>query len=142
MKKLAAYLVPSLLIITGAHPAIADPQGGLELNFNHKTLSASIQNARLKSVIEAIQKRKSIWFKYWLKGKSTILEEKISLQFENVPVKKGLGRIFSSINHSLVFDQRGNLLGVYLLGEPEKTKYQGRSTSTRGRSIRSYSRRR
>jgi hypothetical protein len=129
------------LILTSPRNSMADSQR-IEIEFKRKTLSAHIRNARLISVIEAIREKRGIWFKSWLKGKEAVLEEKISIQLNEVPIKQGLGRILSNINHCLVFDGKGYLLGVFLLGEPEKTKYRGRTPSTRrSTSRRSYPRR-
>jgi hypothetical protein len=63
MISFVVFLVPSFIFFTGASPALAEPQE-LELDFNRKTLSVDIQNARLRSVIEATQKQEGIWVKY------------------------------------------------------------------------------
>lgn len=103
----------------------------MELEFKHKTLSAHIRNVRLIAVIEEIRKKEGIWFKSWLKGKETVLQEKISIQINKVPVKEGLGRILSNMNHCLVFDEKGYVIGVFLMGEPEKTRYRRITPSRR-----------
>ena len=49
-----------------------------------------------------------------------VLSEDISVQFEEEPVDKGLGRILRPVNHSLVFDKHDNVIGVFLFGKSDR----------------------
>ena len=132
-KAIICLLWVFILFLLGYDAAYAEP-GKIELDFNHQTLSATIKNAALGNVIAEIKKEKDVWFKLWLKGKESTLEEKVSVQFKDLPVKDGIERIFSPLNHCLVFDQNDDLLGVVLLGKPEKSIYgDRRRTTTRRR---------
>ena len=94
------------------------------------------------AVIEKIKKEGGVWFKVLFREKDSLLNEKISVQFEDLPIRNGLDRIFSMMNHCLIFDRNGKLLGVFFLGKPEKGR--GRSTlrrSVHGRTSRRYMRR-
>ena len=91
------------------------------MDFRKEAISAKIRDARLRSVIDRIREEKGVWFKLWLKGKESILDERLSVQFKDLPFKDGLERILSRLNHCLVFDQNGNPLGVVLFGKPEKS---------------------
>jgi hypothetical protein len=94
-------------------------QGKIELDFVNQSLSATIMDAPLKTVIAEIQEEEGVWFKLWLRGEDSVLDEKVSVRFKNLPVKEGLERIFSPLNHCLVFGQDGQLSGVVLFGKPE-----------------------
>jgi len=112
------------------------------MDFRKEAISAKIRDARLRSVIDRIREEKGVWFKLWLKGKESVLDERLSVQFKDLPVKDGLERILSPLNHCLVFDQNGDLLGVVLFGKPEKRRVWGRGrTVTPRRSPRRYRRR-
>jgi hypothetical protein len=112
------FLVALLVFFAGFRPAQAQTKR-IEVNFSHRTLSAMIREAPLREVIAAIEK-KGIWFKLWFKGKESVLNEKVSVRFKGLPLKEGLERILSTLNHCLVFDHNGVLSGVILLGKPER----------------------
>ena len=138
---LITLLVAPFVVIAG--PRLIQAQAKrVELNFNHQTLSAKIREAPLREVIATIEK-KGIWFKLWFKGKESVLNEKVSVRFKGLPVKEGLERILSTLNHCLVFDNNGVLSGVILLGKPERTttRSTGR-TGTPRRTFRRYTPRR
>jgi hypothetical protein len=139
-------LVITLLVtpfVVFAGPRLTHAQAKkVELNFNQQTLSARIREAPLREVIATIEKR-GIWFKLWFKGKESVLNEKVSVRFKGLPLKKGMERILSTLNHCLVFDRNGVLSGVILLGKPERrtTRSSGRTRTPR-RTFRRYNPRR
>ena len=135
------FLVAPLVVFAG--PRLIQAQvKRVELNFNQQTLSAKIKEAPLSEVIVTIEK-KGIWFKLWFKGKEPVLNEKVSVRFKGLPIKKGLERILSTLNHCLVFDRNGVLSGVILLGKPERTTTRStRRTRTPRRTFRRYTPRR
>jgi hypothetical protein len=110
-----ALIVPFFL---GYNSAFGE-QRKIDLDFSHQRLSATIKSAPIRNIIAEIEAEKGVWFELWLKGGDSVLDEKLSVEFEDLTVKDGLKRIFSSLNHSFVFDQNGQLLGVYLFGKPE-----------------------
>jgi len=79
-------------------------------------MSAHINQAPLKSVAESIKQKQDIW----IKGDHYLEDKKISVEFDNLPIKNGIKRIFSTLNHSLMFDQDGKLLGIFIVGTQEK----------------------
>jgi len=102
---------------------IVAEEGYIDLDFGNRTLSANITEAPLRAVIREIKKEKErIWFRIWLKESKVSLYEKVSVQFKDLPIRDGLKRILSTMNHSLIFDNHGNLLGVFLLGKPPRTR--------------------
>ncbi len=82
------------------------------------TFTAILREAPLKSVFEKVQKETGIWFRV---GESD-LDEKVSIQFENLSVKEGLKRILRTMNYSFVFDQDNNLIGAFVFGKTNRQK--------------------
>ncbi|MGD9040599.1 MAG: hypothetical protein PVH82_13245 [Desulfobacteraceae bacterium] len=125
-KAIIAILWVFILFLLGYNLASGEPRG-IELDFVNKALSATIKSAPLRTVIAEIEEEKGVWFKLWLRGEDSLLDEKVSVRFKNLPVKEGLERIFSPLNHCLVFDQDGQLSGVVLFGKPEPRRDWRRS---------------
>ena len=98
----------------------------LQLNFEDDAVSANIQDVSLKKVIDKIEEETGIWFRMMIKKDAPVLSEEISITFEEEPVNEGLGRILKPVNHALVFDKQDNVIGVWLLGEPERRVYRPR----------------
>jgi len=126
-KAILTFIVACLLLFLSSALIVAE-EGYIDLDFGNRTLSANIREAPLRAVIREIKKEKErIWFRIWLKESKVSLYEKVSVQFKDLPIRDGLKRILSTMNHSLIFDNHGNLLGVFLLGKPPRA----RGTSTR-----------
>ena len=140
-KAIIVLLWVFILFLLGYIPASAEPRS-IELDFSNQTLSATIRSAPLRTVIDEIKEEKGAWFKLWLKGEDSVLDEKVSVRFQNLPVKVGLERIFSPLNHCLVFDQDGELSGVVLLGKPETRRDWSKSRRVKPRRTPSRYRRR
>jgi hypothetical protein len=117
-KVIIALVWGFILFLSGYHCASGEPRG-IELDFVNQSLSATIKSVPLRTVIAEIEEEKGVWFKLWVRGEDSVLDEKVSVRFKNLPVKEGLERIFSPLNHCLVFDQDGKLSGVILFGKPE-----------------------
>ncbi|MBL7174894.1 MAG: hypothetical protein ISS66_03610 [Desulfobacteraceae bacterium] len=134
------FIATSLLFFLLSPPILAEAEK-IELVFKNQTLSAKVREASLSSVIEKIKGKKGVWFKVWAKGKK-FLFEKFSVQFKGLSVQDGMRRILSGINHSMIFDKNGELLGVILLGKPDRkwSRYRRRPVVPR-RSSRRYRRR-
>jgi hypothetical protein len=79
-----------------------------------KTMSVNISNASLEAVLEGIRKDHGIWYETDV----PLSGEKISLQFNGLPVEKGFKRILASMNHVLIFDaKKGDVVGVVIFGK-------------------------
>ena len=85
----------------------------ISLDFQGATFTASLDEAPLRNVFEKVQKETGIWFN----TPESLLEEKVSVQFENLSVQEGLKRILHSMNHSFLFDQDNTLVGVFVFGK-------------------------
>lgn len=128
-KAILASLVSSLAFLLLSASLLAEERK-IELDFGASTISADIKEAPLRAVVEEIKKHEeAVWFKIWLKGTKTSLDDKVSVRFTHLSIRDGMERIFSSMNYSLIFDQHGKLLGVFLLGRPARTR--GRVTRVR-----------
>jgi hypothetical protein len=128
-KTILTSLVSSLAFLLFTASILAEERI-IDLDFGASTLSADIKEAPLRAVIEEIKRQEEgIWFKIWLKGTKTSLDDKVSVRFTHLSIRDGMDRIFSSMNYSLIFDQHGKLLGVFLLGKPARAR--GRVTRVR-----------
>ena len=85
----------------------------VDLVFKKETLSANLNEVPLKVVLEKISREKGIW----IKGKESVLEGKVSLQFQDLSLHDGLKRILAQCDHSLVFNRSGRLIGLYIVGK-------------------------
>jgi hypothetical protein len=120
-----AISVTTLLTVLVYSPALQGEEEVIDLDFKDHAFSADIEGAPLRAVIEEIKKEvQGVWFKIWLKRSNASLDEKVSVEFENLPIRKGMGRIFSDMSNSLVFDTHNNLLGVFILGKPTKVRHR------------------
>ena len=85
----------------------------ISLGFQGVSFTASLDEAPLKKVIEKVQKETGIWFRV----PESLLDERVSVQFENLSVHEGLKRILYTMNHSFLFDQDNNLIGAFVFGK-------------------------
>lgn len=104
------------LVILGFLPyAIAN--GGyrnISLEFHDHTLTANIEKASLPDVVSRIEESQDIW----VKGMDRVPSLEYSVEFKEMPLRKGIERILSSVNHCLVFDKEGELEGIIFLTSP------------------------
>jgi hypothetical protein len=95
------------------HPGLARAQKA-DLELKGKTMSANFSNVSLEAVLEGIRKDHGIWYKTDV----PLSGEKISLQFDGLPVEKGFKRILAGMNHVLVYDaKKGDVIGVVIFGK-------------------------
>jgi hypothetical protein len=82
----------------------------LSIDVRGEVLSARVEDSPLKAVAEQIERKTGIWFK----SGGPMPEEKISVDFEGLPLEDGLEKILSKMNYSLVFDDEDEIVGVFL----------------------------
>lgn len=114
-KAITIFLVQSFFSLTFASFVIAQA-GEIDLDFENQSLSAHIERAPLKAVVEKIAKRKGIW----IKGDQYLTDENYSVQFKNLSVEGALERILSSMNYCLILDQKNEVLGLILIDNGRK----------------------
>jgi hypothetical protein len=86
---------------------------GISLTFQGATFTANLEEAHLKDIIEEVKSETDILFRI----PESMLDERVSVQFENLSVHEGLKRILHTMNHCFLFDQDHNLIGVFVLGK-------------------------
>jgi hypothetical protein len=82
------------------------------------TISANLKEIPLGEILDQIKEHGNIWFK----GDEDLLEEKVSVQFVDLPLEEGVKRILASINHVLLFDANGGLEGLILFGKANSVR--------------------
>jgi hypothetical protein len=88
------------------------------LVFQGATFTANLEEASLKNVFQKLQKETGIWFRVPESG----LDERVSVQFENLSIEEGLKRILHTMNYSLLFDQNNNLIGAFVFGKANRKR--------------------
>lgn len=94
-----------------------------DLSFTGKNFSANLNNVTIAETFEQIKKSKGIW----ISGEESLLKEKVSAHFENLPFVDGLRRILQTMNSVLIFDKNGEVQGVMLVSKKD-TKGTGDGT--------------
>jgi hypothetical protein len=118
-----ALSVASFLIAVVFPNLLKAEEGIIEMDFKEHTVTADIEEAPLRTVIEEIKKEvQGVWFKIWLGGSVASLDERISVEFKDLSIRNGMERVFSAMNYSLVFDKHYKLIGVFILGKPAKAR--------------------
>jgi hypothetical protein len=90
----------------------------IDLTFKGDVLSANLEETRLKEILEKLEREKGI---SWT-GNSSLVEEKITLQFKDLSLNEGVKRILGSMNHCLIFDANERLAYVIIIGERTRGK--------------------
>lgn len=80
------------------------------ITFEDETFSAHVEESPLKALTEKIEGATGIWFK----AGESLLQERVSVVFDDLPLEDGLERILSKMSYSLVFDDDDEIVGVFL----------------------------
>ncbi|MBW1819682.1 MAG: hypothetical protein JRJ60_21290 [Deltaproteobacteria bacterium] len=86
----------------------------IDLKLNGDSLSAKIEDAPIKQIVQKLQAKKTIW----VKGTENLPETNLSVEFEGLDFREGLERILSSLNYCLIYGTEGKLAGVIILSNP------------------------
>ena len=111
----------AILVLSNYLIVVAGSEKNNTLVFHGVTVTASLKDAPLKTVFEKVEKETGIWFRI----AESELDERISIQFENISIIEGLKRILHTMNYSFLFDQDNNLIGAFVFG---KKNIQKKST--------------
>jgi hypothetical protein len=112
MSKTIVISIAILLLFLNTSVAVSKNEA-INMQFDGQTMSAEFQEVPLRAILEHLSKEKGIWFK----ADESLLDEKISTSFKNLPLGKGLQRIFTRIDHVLFFDQSNKVRGIMILGK-------------------------
>lgn len=141
MHKMSKLILLSLVEFLFLCGVVSAEEKRLYLAFDQGRVTANIKNTPLKAVLNRIKEQRSIYFDTGFMRDPSLLDNDVSVQFTNLPIRNGLERILSGINHSLIFE--GNSVeGVMLLGKPGKRTYRPLRRTVRRRTPRPSSRRR
>ena len=112
------YLSLMLILIIGtlitAEAAEIGGRSGL-LNVENGLISAELDSVALNRVLENIKMINGLEYQ----GDKDILNEKITISFDNLTVEKGLKRILSKFNFTMAFDSNGMPSSVYIFGKKD-----------------------
>jgi hypothetical protein len=111
----------TILVLSNYPTVFAESEKSNTLVFQGAAITANLKEVPLKTVFEKVQKETGIWFRV----AESELDERVSIQFENLSVKEGLKRILRTMNYSFLFDQDNNLVGAFVIG---KTSRQRKAT--------------
>lgn len=100
-----SFYLPILALPPQAAAAAAADVG---LVISRETVSATLKEAPLGVVLERISGERG----FWVKGGKAVLDEKVSVEFAELPLLDGLKRILSQFSHDVLFDQDGRIIGV------------------------------
>ena len=106
----------TILVLSNYLIVVAASEESNTLVLQEETVTASFKETPLKTVFEKIQKETGIWFRV----ADSELDERVSIQFENLSVKEGLKRILRTMNYSFLFDQDNNLIGGFVFGKTNR----------------------
>lgn len=130
-------LLTAIFVLFFLYSTVHPQESGFDLNIKKQTISVNIKNMPLKDIIKEIEDEKDIWFDTGFMRDKSPLDRDISMAFGAVNMQECLDRILSGINYSLFFSG-DRIIGVMLLGRPDKRSYPGsRSTVRRSPARRS-----
>jgi len=108
----SAAVIAILLILHSAIMAAAGEEKNM-LVFQGESFSANLVQEPLKNVFERLRKQTKIR----LSVPDTELEEKVTVQFENLTLQEGLRRILRTMNYCLLFDPKNKLTAAFVFGK-------------------------
>ena len=108
---LAAVAVISCCLISPF--AVAE---NISLNLKESSCSAFLEEVPLRIVIEKVRQETGIW----VKAPESVLDERVSVQFENLSILECLKRIFRQMNYSFLLDQDNILIGAFVFAKANR----------------------
>jgi hypothetical protein len=106
-------LFTAFLLLLGCLLIAPPPLWAQRVNVQRGLLSVDLREVSLISVAKDIERQSGISFK----GDESLLEERISVAFEDLPMEQGIKRLFSTLNYSLLFDSRGEISEIIIMSE-------------------------
>ena len=117
-KAIVFLALTTILVLSNYFIVVAESKESSMLVFQGATITAILKEVPLQTVFEKVQKETGIWFKV----AESELDERVSIQFENLSVKEGLKRILRTMNYSFLFDQDNNLIGAFVFGKTNRQR--------------------
>lgn len=101
------------LTLLGGFNSLSNAAQEISIKFEGQIMSVKLQGVSLRMILEKLKKEKGIW----VKGNESLLDENISVKFEDLSINEGIKRIFANINHAQILDYDNRLVGVVLVGK-------------------------
>ncbi len=76
-------------------------------------MSADLKEASLVGIAKDIESQAGISFK----GDESLLEEKVSVSFKDLPLEDGIRRILANLSYSFMFDKKGKIAAVMIMSQ-------------------------
>jgi hypothetical protein len=108
----AAFFITMLFCFFSGIPSSYGSQA-LEMRLKGTKMTASIEKAPLGQILEMLVRKTGMW----LNWRKSLYNEKISIQFTDMPLEKALARILSKINYAFIYNQNKRLVGLIILGK-------------------------
>jgi hypothetical protein len=121
IRKIFIYSCVSLFFLLIISFTARASQEDSSLQVKGNLISADFRDISISEIFEKLRKEKGIW----LKAEPAQLSEKISVNFQNLTLEKGLQRILSSQDYCLHFDSNGDLIGVTIINKDLKEVQRG-----------------
>jgi hypothetical protein len=118
--KILSFYTAFLTILAFGSLEARDRQ--MTIVYDRGLLSVSLENAELQKVLEIVAEKTGIFVK-----SPEDLEESVTIQFDRLPLEKGVHQILKDISHVLVFspsdkkDEPEILSGIFILAEKMKS---------------------
>ena len=116
VKTIVFYLLLISIRFFTSVPVPHADAGTISLDFKKEGISATIEDASLKAVVEKIAEKEDVW----IKGAKMLADEIYSVEFEGVSVREAFKRMLSSFNRCLFIDRKGELLGVIVVSKKRR----------------------
>ena len=106
----------AMAAISACHISTFVGAENFSLNFQESSCSAFLEEAPLRIVVETVLEETGIW----IRVPESLLDERVSVQFENLSILEGLKRIFRKMNYSFLLDQHNNLIGAFVFAKADR----------------------
>lgn len=111
--KIMGKVLTAFLLLLGCHLIAPAALWAERVSIEGGRMTADLKEASLISVARDIERQSGISFK----GDESLLEERVSVAFEDLPLEHGIKRILATLNYSLLFDSRGEISEVTIMSE-------------------------
>lgn len=89
--------------------------GTSQVDIQDERISVSAKDIPLRLLCQDIEDKSGIRFRI----QDALLGDRLSIEFENFPILKGIKRLLAHMNYMLCFDQRNKLSEVFIVGRTE-----------------------
>ena len=117
MKFLYAVLLLGMIGLLYVPSSLSASKATNEIFYAQNQLTAHLKEANLKEVLLAVAKAAKVEFKI---NKATA-ERKVSVQFDKLPLEKGIKKILRPFNHSMIYNSSGRLKKIIILESGSKS---------------------